>query len=691
MEKTKLRQFLSLLLLFVLTLVSHSKASAENDEKEANFRQKYNQATALLDVNLDSTRILVDQLLRTAIEDAPRSSKHAAILNFKGECYNRSGKPDSALLVFQEGLEIYEELGDTNRAIGNRLWMAMAYQQMEDFDAAVAQYKSSLVECSRIQDSLKIAIIFENMGTLYESMGDFSESLRCSQNALAMYELLKDSVYIGTSLGDIGELYGILGDPDKEISIKYQGLKVLQSQSDSIRLGLAYMNLSESIMLKDSLDKGLKMLQKAEISLKRTGYQFGLASVYSRYGFYYMDMLDDPVAAKPYCLKCIDLAAELGAVKLTIEAKHRLGKIVLLEGKVEEAIKYGQENLEMAREFGLTGHELRNEELLAEAYERLGRPAKALSHLNNYVVLKDSLYGESQKVDFARVEMQHAFDQASLKDSLRYLNRQKEIELASAATLATEKRGKLIAWFVLLLVAMAAAFVYRAYRSNKRQGEVLSNKNAALELALDEKAMLLKEVHHRVKNNFQVVSNLLDLQSRDIEDEKAKELAKEGKNRVRSMALIHQRLYQNDELMVHFKEYLEKLVGEIALLFGKENQIQTKIEAKDYAFDIDTAVPLGLIVNELATNSFKYGVAADQNGELAISLEKEGDGRYMLEVRDKGSGLPAGYDWTKSRSLGLRLVRRLAKQLMGEVEYIFDGGAVFTVRFRDAIARAEVD
>lgn len=240
----------------------------------------------------------------------------------------------------------------------------------------------------------------------------------------------------------------------------------------------------------------------------------------------------------------------------------------------------------------------------------------------------------------------------------------------------------------LMLIVFVIGFVRQRQQSKK-----LAVKNAEVEKQRDEiaereeeKAMLLKEVHHRVKNNFQIISSLLELQTKGIEDTKARELAEEGKNRVKSMALIHQRLYQNDDLLIYFDEYLDKLVGEISDMYGAEDGTNISLNIPKYAFDIDTAIPLGLIVNELVTNAFKYGFGENEK-QLNISIKEAGEHKYELTVADNGAGLPENFDVTKAKSLGLRLVRRLAQQLQGSVSYTFNNGSSFVVSFKDTVAR----
>ncbi|WP_370089519.1 two-component regulator propeller domain-containing protein [Ekhidna sp.] len=201
-----------------------------------------------------------------------------------------------------------------------------------------------------------------------------------------------------------------------------------------------------------------------------------------------------------------------------------------------------------------------------------------------------------------------------------------------------------------------------------------------IERALIERESLLKEIHHRVKNNLQIIASLLYLQSGKFDDEDFKKVLEEGQGRVRSMALIHQKLYENEDLKsIPFEEYLEELVSEIRASFGLRN-VNLHIEAKNIYFDVDTAVPLGLIVNELATNAFKYAFDSEKNGTFSITLTQQSD-VFTLHITDDGKGLPEAIDIRKTKSLGLRLVRMLSQQLEGDFHFESNQGTHFQLKF----------
>ncbi|MBK8025766.1 MAG: hypothetical protein IPK19_31340 [Chloroflexi bacterium] len=210
-----------------------------------------------------------------------------------------------------------------------------------------------------------------------------------------------------------------------------------------------------------------------------------------------------------------------------------------------------------------------------------------------------------------------------------------------------------------------------------------AQKERELAAALAEKDMLLKEVHHRVKNNLQILSSLLSLQSGTVRDAQVLERFQDSQSRIRTMALVHERLCRSDDLaQIAFDEYLRDLTSYLMANYqGQLSGVTLKVKADDIHLDIDTAIPCGLMVNELLTNALKHAFPDRQGGEIGVEVRRSGDGHYHLLVWDDGVGMPEGMDWRKTTSLGLRLVNSLTRQLSGSVEVRMTRGTVFEIRF----------
>jgi PAS domain S-box-containing protein len=216
--------------------------------------------------------------------------------------------------------------------------------------------------------------------------------------------------------------------------------------------------------------------------------------------------------------------------------------------------------------------------------------------------------------------------------------------------------------------------------------DITENKKAEEQIksSLHDKEMLIKEIHHRVKNNLMVISSLLNLQSRYIKDEASKNIFKESQNRARSMAIIHELLYQSTDLKrINFGFYIKNLVRELSKMYlSDQNLIKMNIHAEDVMVDINTAIPLGLIVNELVSNSMKHGFSEGVSGEITIVFKRVDD-NYFLVVEDNGVGFPEDVDFKHSNSLGLRIVNSLTEQIEGEIKLERINGSKFTIKFKE--------
>lgn len=203
----------------------------------------------------------------------------------------------------------------------------------------------------------------------------------------------------------------------------------------------------------------------------------------------------------------------------------------------------------------------------------------------------------------------------------------------------------------------------------------------AIKNSLKEKELLLQEIHHRVKNNMQIISSLLNLQSSFIEDEEIENILKDSQSRVKSMALVHEKLYQADDLaQINAAEYIRSLTTSMFHNYSVHPGVELILDVGDVFFNIDTAVPLGLVINELVSNSLKYAFPDDRTGKIQISLKQSSEeGKYILIVEDDGVGFPEDIDFLNSPSLGLQLVKTLVNQLNGTIELDRNKGTSFKI------------
>jgi two-component sensor histidine kinase len=300
---------------------------------------------------------------------------------------------------------------------------------------------------------------------------------------------------------------------------------------------------------------------------------------------------------------------------------------------------------------------------LSGAFELSGDSRNAIKNYKLYISLRDSIYSSDNKIKIANLETKR---ETELKDKQIKMNK-------------LEKRFFI---FGICLMLVVIAVVVRNFMIQKKANDIK-------EESLHQKDMLMKEIHHRVKNNLQVISALLDLQLTNISDGFAKNAMTETNTRIRSISLIHQQLYQNESInSIEFSKFARELLQQLTAVFNKSGQkITLKNNIPETLLDIDTAVPLGLILNELMTNSYKYAFA-NSDGEIEISLKKTDN--YQLTYKDSGPGLPANFDVSSLKGLGMKVIRSLSKQIGGTFTYV-GAEKSFVITFKDITSRKLTD
>lgn len=349
---------------------------------------------------------------------------------------------------------------------------------------------------------------------------------------------------------------------------------------------------------------------------------------------------------------------------------------------------FENENLDAALSVGLKGKTIVEEEgnmyykrfayeVLYKVYEKQGDAAQALIYFRNHVEIDDSLRREEELLKISDLESKYELGQKEQE----LVFKDKELQLSEEVS---QSKSRMIWAFGvgLFLVLMLSIFLFNSNREKKMINGYLVEKQDIIEENLKEKEALLREVHHRVKNNLQVISGMLQLQADKMDDSRVDQVMQEGQERIKSMAIIHQRFYEGEEIRdISFGEYLQELTEEISLTYGSEQLIQLNIEDNKERFNIDTSIPLGIIVNELISNAYKHAFSVKKQGEITIQLLQKAGGLCSLIIKDNGKGLPKNFNIEETQSMGLKLVRILIKQMHGELEYSNNEGAQFIITF----------
>lgn len=391
--------------------------------------------------------------------------------------------------------------------------------------------------------------------------------------------------------------------------------------------------------------------------------------------------------AVPLLKKDLETSLSMNNRGASINCYHELAKSYLGLKRYTEAMDLLNKASEILAEYSSSIGQRRNYALRVDALEGMGNPQKALAMYRRLVsfddsmdVIKDEQLASVMQVIYEVEEKNHQLNQEKLKTAKAESEADRQKAFKQNLIIAA-------ACLIAVLVILSITAIQRRNRAKllKEKNEEIEAQKAIIEQALVEKETLLKEIHHRVKNNLQLISGILELQAVKFDDENIKVVMEEGQSRVRSMALIHQQLYQSDDLgQINFEEYLIKLVNDIVVAFNNENlKIETEINVNQLSFDVNVAVPLGLIVNELVTNALKHGFEGRTSGKISISIQQQENDEFMLLVQDDGNGLPKDFNAEELNSLGLRLVRGLSRQLGGDYSFTNGKGTKFQIRFKN--------
>ena len=668
---------------------------------------------ARLVANHDTTSVRIDIGLGMAFENTDfdsalfyyqralqlsRSSSLKEFPRFEGLVLENMGfayylaKRDRDQLIknLKMAMSIYQEEGlleDLANAENN---LATHYSNFSMYDSAVYHFDQI------IERNLANGTDY-HMATSYSSSGLNSYYLRHLDKAA---ERLLGAIRYSKSTGDTAKIYapylnyGLVLKEQGEYEKAKEYMRASQAKLKLIDhtrgIALTYTNIGQVLIKQDSLDGAFQSFTDAWSYQEKLG--FSKVDYYNN-GAWIEKQRGDYRKYHEYALEAVKTIPEGYAPSSTgdvlgtlVEAKLLLADSVYFDLTNEknklyrEALPYAERGWHLADSVNAGNVKLGIAELLATVNSKIGRFEEAFKYSQIAKRLSEEINDQAKADAIARMTTEFETEKISGENALL-----QETQKRQTAQLKQQRYLIAGAMLVLILIVSISLIIQR----NRLK---LKKANARVEKSLEEKELLLKEIHHRVKNNLQVVSSLLDLQSRGIEDEGTLSTFMEGQNRVKAMALIHQKLYQNENLAtINFEDYANVLIGELSTIYNKQSDVKTVVNGKGASdFDIDTAIPLGLILNELISNAYKYAFNGEEQGALSVSINSLGEGKHQLIVEDNGGGLPDSFDFQKAKSLGLRLVRRLAKQLYGNVEYSNIGGAKFVINFTDTLQRKAI-
>jgi len=614
--------FFSVLILFcVCNMQAQSQALDTAYIEKLLYRSE-----AFAEQNPDSCEYYARKALRLASEQ-----DHKRLIAWSYEClgdvFFYKASADSSDYYFQKAIHLYDSLGrvsdklDVMNGIGSNAYSRGNYDQALDYFINILED----IEANNIQNVAMEGIVLANIAQIYQNLKQY----------------------------DLSDQYS------------YEAIELFETTDNEGGMAVAYANIAFNSVEERDYNEAIELSKKAHALFKKNNNEYGIGATVYLLGKCY-SALGDLDKAQNHLTRSIDLITAFGNNHLMTLNHLELGRLYFKQEKWNAALAHLNKASQLSE-----NHDLKPEQSdayleLSKIYEIQNNHAVALRFFKKHKYLADSLLNEKKAEQLQTLETRY---QTAKKEQRIALQEESLARQQAQISRQVILRNALIGGVVLFLAI--AGLVYRNAKIHRK--------------SLREKEALLKEIHHRVKNNLQVISSILNMQSRGTENEDMLEAIKEGQSRVKAMSLIHQQLYQTENLSeINIQEYITELNSQLATLYqNKDRKVKNRINASDLKLDIDTAIPLGLILNELISNAYKYAFQEVEKGLLLIELKRIDKEKLRLEVVDNGSGLPANFELEKAKSLGLKLVNILTKQLKGSMTYTKEGGSRFQIEFND--------
>jgi two-component sensor histidine kinase/tetratricopeptide (TPR) repeat protein len=585
---------------------------------------------------------------------------------------------DTALLFANKGRVLAIKLNDKKGYSDCLTRLGNAYSYKGEYDSAFAVYERALTLNESLGRFLDASKLYNNIGLIYRYKGDHVTSAEYFLNSLKLKKKYGTDLDIGVGLHNLGIVYAIQKDFEAAEQSVTESLDLYLKVGDSSKYYNALIDLGAMQREQGKYELAIKGFKKAYNYHSKIGKstQMGICLYNMGVSSELIPKLDD---AQEHFKNAKSIFAKLGNTVRITGCKIKLANIYLKKGNASKAENTAREALLVFPKLESPLQKYKLLDVLSSALAKQNKFKEAYAHRINYEKILDSIRLNENELKIAELKGQYEGE----------LDKRKIAELtASNNENLLSARKKEIQNYVLAgvgaLILLFALFFYSRARDKKKINDALREKNVVAGQALGEKEVLLREIYHRVQNNLQFVSSLLNLQSRQIEDQKTLDVLKDCRLRIQSMALVHQRLYQEENLKgINFKNYAQNLVESLQNSYHIERgRIVTQLEVEDISLDINSAIPVGLILNELITNSFKYAFPNGAKGILTIALKKEGN-VLNLKFKDNGIGIPDGFDIDTSKSFGLKLVRSMATKLKADLKFNNTSGTEVVLQIRE--------
>ncbi|MFT3822656.1 MAG: tetratricopeptide repeat protein [Chitinophagaceae bacterium] len=591
-----------------------------------------------------------------------------------------------------------------------------SYYRYYKQDSAVYFAEKGLAYARTKGDSAGVAAMLIQQGLIDDNLGDFDKAERKYKQALELYTNTNTQKGIASVTVRIGVVELRNGNYDKAIHHFLDALKISEKLDDQYGIMEATYSIAWAYLDQHNFDAALQNLQAAEAISKNLPTSGVSLNILNSLGVVYREK-DDLEKAKQYFQQGVGLSNKIEFQGLNITLINNLAQVFAKEGHIEKAVAIQTEALERSRKIGNYLRELQTLLGLAKTYGK-SNPDKAIFYLNEAVLLArakgiprqemrylkqvtdlykakgdykqaflmkerehtlaDSFYYKTMSQNIASLKAEYELSKSNARvKELDLVNKRNQLELQKSAII----RNVTLGGIALLLVILG--LLYNQNRIKQRSNKEISEKNASLQQLLDEKEWLLREVHHRVKNNLHTVMSLLEAQSAYLEDE-ALLAIQNSQHRIYAMSIIHQKLYQEENVTtIDMSFYIPDLIQYLRDSFDVRQRIRFRASVDKILLDVSQAIPVGLILNEAITNAIKYAFPGNSAGEIEIKMKRDDEDRIMLSIADNGVGLPTGMNHDNTNSLGMKLMKGLSEDIHASFTVECSQGTRIIIGFKE--------
>lgn len=569
-----------------------------------------------------------------------------------GKWYQKNYSLDSAIFYYQHAEEGFALIKDFESLANVLNKQGVILKNVENYGEALEKYYKAYDIAQTHELDKNLASTCINIGVVFKRQDQLEDAMQYYQKAEEIFLQLNDYIGLANAYNNMGNIYRIQDQYQWALSNYKKAIKYRKLGNSEKTLSYSYNNIA--------------LVYKEQLQFDSTLYYLGLSEDYKI-------KLEEFASLASTYLNFADTYASLDD-SVNFIKHHDLA--------MEYALKYKQYS---------TVQELN---IIHSSYSAdKGRYQKAYELLIEVIHQMDTLSDKEQKIlsQVLQAKYNNKQKQDLILELQKSLQEKEELtnELSSKAQLLKEDEAKLT-WLVIFLVAVSALLIialllmlrsFRLVKQGASEYERINRELRTIKTGAEEKEMMLKEIHHRVKNNLQVVKSLIRLQREAVAGDGG-DILTEFENRVSSIALVHESLHGSIDLTkVDIKDYYERLIQDLIDVYSVEQKITSKIAVDQLSFGLDTLIPLGLLTNEIVSNALKHGFKGRKEGCLEVKLKSLAEGMYQLEIADDGIGIDE--DYLSVNSLGLELIDTLVGQLDGTKQIIVENGTKYIIKFKN--------